>query len=527
MFKILVSDPLSEEGLKVLTCEKDFQVDVKLKLSPEELKKIIGDYDALLVRSGTKVTADIIACAKNLKIIGRAGVGLDNVDAAAATKQGIVVMNTPGGNTISTAEHTMSLMLALSRNIPQAYISMRKGEWERKKFLGVELYGKTLGIIGLGRIGSEVAKRALSFGMKVIAFDPFLTPDRAKSADVEPVELKDLLAGSDYITVHTPLSDETRHIISTEEIATMKKGVRLINCARGGIYDEKAVVEGINSGKIAGAAFDVYENEPPKDSPLVDSDKILVTPHLGASTEEAQLNVALEIAQQVADALLARGIRNAVNMPYVEPETLKLLRPYIALAEKMGLLQAQLMKDPIKDVGISYAGTIIGHNTNPITMAFVKGLLTPALGEMVNFVNATIIADERGIKITESKTSQAEEFTHLITTTIKTKSETLSISGALFANNEPRIVKIDDYYMDAVPSGCMIFITNKDLPGVVGQLGTILGKNNINIAAMTFGREEKGGKAISVCNVDGEVSDRIIEQIKKMDNIYDARFISL
>jgi len=527
MFKVLVSDPLSEEGLKILEKEKGVKVDVKVKLPPEELKKIIGEYDALIVRSGTKVTAEIIKNAKKLKVIGRAGVGLDNVDSVAATKKGIIVMNTPGGNTISTAEHTMSMIMALSRNIPQAYASMKGGAWDRKKFMGVELYGKVLGIIGLGRIGTEVAKRALSFGMKIIAYDPFLSAEKLKDSDIEIVPLKSLFQQSDYITVHTPLTKDTKHIIDSEAISIMKKGVRLINCARGGIIDEKAVQEGIDSGKVGGAAFDVYQEEPPKNFNLLDSNKVIATPHLGASTQEAQQSVAVEMAHQVVDALLDRGIRNAVNIPYIPYKDWKVLRPYIALAEKMGILQAQLLEEPIKEVGITYAGNIVTYTTEQITTAYVKGLLTHAVGEMVNYINATLIAQERGIKVVESKTTKVEEFAHLITTTVKTKSKTSSISGALFANSEPRIVKIDNYYVDAVPSGYMVLISNKDVPGIVGQVGTLLGKNNINIAGMTFGREKPGGKAISVCNVDSEVPAKVLKDIEKASNIYDARLIKL
>ena len=527
MFKVLVSDPLSEEGVRILEKEKEFKVDVKVKQPPEELKKIIGEYDALIVRSGTKVTADIIKHAKKLKVIGRAGVGLDNVDTQAATKKGIIVMNTPGGNTISTAEHTISMILSLARNIPQADASMKSGAWDRKKFMGSEIYGKTLGIIGMGRIGHQVARRALSFGMRVMAYDPFLDQGKEKDSEIEVVDLKKIFSESDYITVHTPLTGETRHMISTKEIGMMKKGARLINCARGGIIDEQAALAGINSGKLAGAAFDVYEKEPPKDNPLVKSDKVVATPHLGASTEEAQLNVAVEVARQVVDALLGRGIRNAINIPYIEYAAWKVLRPYIILAEKMGLLQAQLLSGPIKEVGVSYAGEMIKHDTGSITRAFMKGLLTPAVGEMVNYVNATVIGEERGIKVTESKTSRIEEFVHVIVTKVKTKSETSTIAGALFANKEPRIVKINNYYVDAVPEGNMIFITNKDVPGVVGQIGALLGKNKINIAAMTFGRAKPGGEAISVCNVDSEVSDKVLKEIKKSKNIYDARLIKL
>jgi len=527
VFKVLVSDPLSEEGIDILRKEKDIKVDVKVKQPPEVLKKIIGDYDALIVRSGTKVTADIIKHAKKLKVVGRAGVGLDNVDRQAATKKGIIVMNTPGGNTISTAEHTMSLIVSLSRNIAQADASMKSGAWDRKKFMGVELYGKVLGIIGLGRIGNEVAKRAISFGMKIMAYDPFLGKTKARDSEIESVELKKLISESDYITVHTPLTDETRHIIGKKEISMMKKGVRLINCARGGIYDEEAILDGINSGKIAGAAFDVYESEPPKDNPLFKMDKVIATPHLGASTEEAQLNVAVEVAKQVIDALKGRGIRNAINIPYIEYETWKVLKPYMTLAEKMGALQSQLLSGPIKEVVVSYAGEMAKYDITSITRALMKGLLTPALGEMVNYVNATVIAEERGIKVIESKTTKIEEFAHVMVSKVKTKTGVLTVAGALFANNKPRIVKIDNYYVDAAPEGNMIFISNKDVPGIVGQIGSLLGKNKINIAGMTFGREKLGGRAISVCNVDSEVPKNVLSQIKRSKNIYDAKLIKL
>jgi len=524
--KILVSDPLSKAGIDILNKEK-FTVDEKSKLSPQELKKIIKDYDALIIRSGTKVTAEIINASKKLKVIGRAGVGLDNVDCEAASKKGIIVMNTPGGNTISAAEHTMSLILSLSRNIPQANASIKRGEWDRKKFMGVELYEKTLGTVGLGRIGTEVAKRALSFGMKVIAYDPFLSIERAKQLDIDLVSLKELFASSDYITVHTPLTDETRHIISDKQIKQMKKGVRIINVARGGIVDEAALLKGIESGKIGGVALDVYETKPPANNPLLKYDNVIGTPHLGASTQEAQVNVAVDIAKQIADTLLGRGVKNAVNIPYIDPELQKTLQPYINLSEKMGVLQAQLAECRIKEVNIVYSGEITNYDLTPITVAFIKGLLTPAVGEMVNYINASVIASERGIKVTEAKTSNIEEFANLICATVKTKDKKLEISGALFANGEPRIVKVDNFYIDIEPKGYMIFASNKDVPGIVGKIGSILGKNNINIAAMTFGREKQGGKAVSVCSVDALVSEKVLKEITKSKTIYSAKLIKL
>jgi D-3-phosphoglycerate dehydrogenase len=526
--KILVSDPLAEEGIKILEKENDFKVDIKPKLPPEELKKIIKDYDALIVRSETKVTQDIISNAEKLKIIGRAGVGLDNVDVDAASKKGIIVMNAPAGNTISTAEHTISLMLALSRNIPQAYMSMREGKWDRKKFMGTELYNKTLGVVGLGRIGTEVAKRALSFKMKVLGYDPYLSEERAKKTDIELVDLKTLLKQSDYITVHTPLTDETKHIIGKEEFKIMKAGARIINCARGGIIDEKALDEALESGKVAGAALDVYEKEPPPpDSSLLKRDNVVTTPHLGASTEEAQVNVSVDIAESVRDAMLDKGIRNAVNVPSVDSETLKNLKPYLNLAEKIGLLQFQLTEGNVFKVKVKYIGDVIEYDVTPITMAIVKGLLSPILQETINYMNALLIAKTRGIEVAESKTSEIIDFANAIAVTVETNKGKNLVMGSLFTKTDPRIIRINNFYVDLVPRGHMIYISNKDLPGVVGSIGTILGKNNINIAGMTFGRITPGGDAITVLNIDSKPGPEIIRELSKTKNINDVRVMKL
>ncbi len=528
MFKILVSDPLAQEGVDILKKVKEFQVDVKHKLPPEELKKIIKDYDALLVRSETKVTKEIIEAADNLKVIGRAGVGLDNVDLSAASKRGIIVMNTPGGNTMSTAEHAVSLMLSLSRNIPQADVSVKRGEWERKKFMGAEVYGKTLGIIGLGRIGTEVAKRATAFGMKVIAYDPFLSMDKANELGIESGELKEIFKRADYITVHSPLTAETKHIINKDAIDIMKQGVRIINCARGGIIDETAVLEAINSGKIAGAAFDVYEKEPPlKDNPLFKCDKVVLTPHLGASTEEAQINVAVEIADSARDALLGCGIRNAVNVPCVDFEIYKILKPYINLGEKMGGLVSQLVKGRIQEIQIKYSGDVTKYNLSPVTVAVVKGILSPVMQETVNYVNSMIVAKERGIKVEEMKATMLEEYSSLISVELKTDTGIRSVSGTLFTKKDARIVKIDEFHVDVIPEGYMIVAHNIDVPGIIGRIGTILGKNDINIAAMTFGREKPGGKTLSVLNVDSAVPEKVLNEMKKDKNILDAVLIKL
>ena len=527
MFRILVSDSLAEEGIEILRKVKEFKVDVKLKLPPDELKKIIKDYDALLVRSGTKVTKEIIESADKLKVIGRAGVGLDNVDLASASKRGIIVMNTPGGNTISTAEHTMSLILSLSRNIPQADASTKRGEWERKKFMGVELYGKTLGIIGLGRIGSEVAKRASAFGMKVIAYDPFLSLDKTEESGVESVELGDIFKRADYITVHTQMTDKTMYIINKKAIENMKEGVCIINCARGGIVDEASVLEGIKSGKVAGLALDVYEKEPPKDNPLLKCDKVILTPHLGASTEEAQINVAIDIANSARDALLGCGIRNAVNAPCIDRELYKILHPYVELSEKMGKLIAQIVKGRISQINIKYSGEVANYSVSPLTVAVVKGALSPVLEETVNYVNSLIVAKERGIKVKESKSMELEEYTNLISVEVKTDKGAASVTGTLFTKKDARIVKVDQFHVDAVPEGYMLVAHNIDVPGIIGKIGTILGNNNINIAAMTFGREKQGGKTLSVLNVDSSVPEKVLDEIRKAKNILDVKLVKL
>jgi D-3-phosphoglycerate dehydrogenase len=455
-------------------------------------------------------------------------VGLDNVDLEAATQKGIIVMNTPAGNTISTAEHTLSMLLALSRNIPQANASVKRGEWKRSKFMGVELYNKILGIIGLGRIGSEVARRALSFGMKVLAYDPFLSREVAERLGIEVVELKDLLERSDYITVHTPLTDETKHMVSTKEFSLMKKGVRILNCARGGIIDETALINAIKEGKVSGAALDVFEQEPlSPDSELLKLDNVVITCHLGASTEEAQVNVAIEIAECVRDYLMGKGIRNAANYPCLEAEVCKIMSPYINLAEKLGSFSSQLVEGRLQEISLNYSGQLAQYDTAPVNLALVKGLLTPILQETVNFINSVSLARERGIRVKEIKSSKEEEFVNSIQLEIKTDKESKRIVGTLSPNKLPRIVKIDEYYVEISPQGEMIVIQNWDKPGIIGNLGTLLGKHSINIAAMTFGREKPGGRAISVLNVDSPVSLEILDKIKKTENILAVKVIKL
>jgi D-3-phosphoglycerate dehydrogenase len=524
---VLIADPLSDDGLALLAGEPQLRVDVRQGLSSGELARIIAPYEALIVRSATKVTAEVIARAERLKVIGRAGVGLDNVDALAATARGIIVMNVPAGNTISTAEHTMSLLLSLARRIPQADAHVRAGQWERAQFVGTELFGKTLGIVGLGRIGTEVAKRAQAFGMLVIAHDPFLSTERAQQLEVQLVELGRLYAEADFLSVHTPLTADTRHLIGAKELAMMKPGVRLINCARGGLIDEAALHRAIVEGRVAGAALDVFEQEPPRDSPLLRLEQVVVTPHLGASTQEAQLAVAVEVARQVADALLGRGIRNAVNMPSVDAQTLKVLQPYLVLGERLGSLASQLAGAQAAEVRITYVGELTAHDTSPVTLAVLKGILAPMVGENVNYVNASLIAAERGVRVVEAKASRLEEFANLLVLDLRSDGAGIALQGTLSARREPRIVKIDRYVVEAVPDGYMLILRNEDKPGLIGQLGTVLGAADINIAGMSNGRDRPGGTAITVVNIDQSVPPEVLERVKRLRHVLDAKLIRL
>ena len=526
--KNLISDKLAEEGVGILKEVKEFQVDCKYNLKPEELKGIIKDYDALIVRSGTAVTADLIDGAGRLKVIGRAGVGLDNVDLKAATKRGIVAMNTPSGNTTSTAEHTMSLILALSRSIPQACASLKSGKWERSKFNGVELFDKSLGIIGLGRIGSTVARMAKGFGMKILAYDPFLSMDIASKMGIEIVELEQLFRNSDYITIHIPKSDETTHLITAKEIAKMKKSVRIINCARGGIIKEDDLAEALKTGRIAGCALDVFEQEPPEaNSPLLKLNNCVATPHLGASTSEAQVNEAIEIAKTVRDALLGRGIVNAANFPSVSAEEYRILEPYIDLTERMGKFAGQLVSGRIEAVMIAYSGVVTQQKVTPLTMALVYGVLSPILGETVNKINALDLAKERGIDVQAVQSVTEQEFVNRVSVQVKTDKETFSVWGTLTSNNKPRIVKVNNIYMEALPDGYMLFVKNNDKPGFVGAVGTILGEGKVNIASITLGRETEGGLAMSIVNVDSKVPEATLERLRKTKNILSVKFIKV
>ncbi len=524
--RILISDKISKKCNDILK-KAGLDVDVKTGMTPDELKACIGEYHGLIIRSATKVTSGIIEAATNLKVIGRAGSGLDNVDKTAATKKGIVVMNTPGGNTITTAEHTFALLVSLSRKIPQATTSMREGKWEKNKFLGIELFNKTLGIIGIGNIGSQVAKRAQGFEMNVIAFDPFLSEEKAKEMGVERVELRDLFKRSDFITIHTPLTAETKNLINRETLADMKKGVRIINCARGGIVNEKDLYDALIEKKVAGAALDVFEKEPTENNPLLTLDNVVCTPHLGASTKEAQENVAIAVAEQVADYLINGTIRNAVNFPSIPSDQVARLHPYIHLVEKLGSFAAQLFKGGVTEISIEYQGDASEINTEPVTIAALKGFLTPILEDTVNFINAPVIAKERGIEVKEIKSADAGDYQSMIALRLKTGGTERYIAGTLFSKKDPRIVFIDTFKVEIVPSGELLFIYNNDKPGVIGNIGMLLSKNNINIARMHFGRETPGGKAISVVTIDTPATPKIISNIKRLPNILSIKQISL
>jgi D-3-phosphoglycerate dehydrogenase len=524
--KVLVSDNISPKGVAILK-KAGLEVDVKTGMKPEELKACIGEYHGLVIRSATKVTAEIVGAAVNLKVIGRAGSGLDNVDKAAASKKGIVVMNTPGGNTITTAEHSVAMLFSVARLIPQATASMKAGKWEKKKFMGVELFNKTLGILGLGNIGTQVAKRAQGLEMNVIAYDPFLSDEKAKTLGIRKVSLEELFELSDFITIHTPMTPETKGIVNAGTIAKMKDGVRIINCARGGIVNEQDLYEALKSGKVAGVALDVFEKEPPVDNPLLTLDSVVCTPHLGASTEEAQENVALAVAEQIVDYLINGTIRNAVNFPSIPADQVSRLQPYISLAEKLGSFCSQVVEGGVTEITVEYAGDAAEINSAPVTIAAIKGFLSPILLETINFVNAPFIARERGIEVKETKTKDSGDYQSVIGLRIRSEHGESHVAGTLFSKKDPRIILIDDFKVEIVPEGELLLMYNNDKPGVIGNIGTLLGENNINIARMHFGRETAGGTAISVVSIDSTPTPEIMQKIRTLPNILSVRQICL
>jgi D-3-phosphoglycerate dehydrogenase len=526
--KILVADSIAAKGIETLKANPKFHVDVKTGLKEDELVGIIGEYDALIVRSQTKVTKKVIDAAKKLRVIGRAGVGVDNVDVDAATKRGMIVMNTPGGNTTSTAELSFSMLLALARKIPQAHASMKAGKWDRKSFEGTEVRGKTLGIIGMGRIGSEVAKRALAFGMKVLAHDPFLSASRAKALQVDVVELDHLYRQSDFITVHVPATDQTKGMINKATMSQMKKGVRLINCARGGIIVETDLAEMVKAGHVAGAAIDVYDPEPPKELPVRDIEQIILTPHLGASTHEAQEICGIEIAEQIAEALSGGTIRNAVNMPSIDAKVLAQLQPFMAFGEKMGRLLAQLASARLERLAIEFGGKAVEWETSPITRSILKGFFEKVEGHEVNYVNAPHVAEGLGVHVEEIKSTEEIDFTEMITVRAFADGQTASLAGTFYGSpNNPRIVRINDMPVEAVPTGVIFIMTNKDRPGVVGWIGTVMGKNGINIASMSLGRDKEGGTALTVLNLDSAPSEKVLAEVRQDKDIVDVKVAKL
>ncbi len=515
--KVLISDKMNPLAAEIFT-KKGCDVDEKPGMSPEELAACIGDYDGLAIRSSTTVTPDILAAAKSLKVIGRAGIGVDNIDVKEATNQGVIVMNTPFGNSITTAEHAISMMCALARQIPQANASTHEGKWEKKKFMGAELYNKTLGVIGCGNIGGIVADRAQGLKMHVIAFDPFLTEERAVELGVEKVELGDLFKQADFITIHVPKNEKTKGLINKDSIATMKDGVRIVNCARGGIIIEEDLKEALDSGKVAGAALDVFEVEPAKENVLFGHPNLICTPHLGAATTEAQVNVAIQVAEQMADFLTTGAVTNALNMPSISAEDAPRLKPYLKLAEQLGAFAGQITEHAIKSVNIFYEGTVTEVNTGPLTQTLVAHLLKSQL-DTVNMVNAMSAAEARGIDVSETKSGSSKDFRSQVTVTVTTEERVRDVSGTLFRGKEPRIVNVEGVPVEAALAEHMLFIRNDDSPGLIGSVGTLLGNGGQNIADFRLGRNEKGGQAVCLISLDGELPDDLFGEVANLPQI--------
>ena len=528
--KILICDPISPKGIALFQQRPEFEVIVlKQRLPEAELLPLVADVEALVVRSETKVSRKVIENAPKLRVVGRAGVGVDNVDVDAATQRGIVVMNTPAGNTISTAELTFSMLMALARKIPQAHASMKAGEWNRKAFSGVELYNKTIGILGMGRIGSEVARRAIVFGMRVLAYDPYLTLSRANAMQVELVELDDVFARADFVTVHMPMSDETKGMLNAAAFAKMKTGARVLNCARGGIVNETDLCAAIKDGKVAGAALDVYETEPPpKDFPLRDLPQVVMTPHLGASTEEAQENVGIEVAEAITDYLLNGVVRNAVNLPNLDAKTYAQVKPYLALGEKLGRLVAQLAPKRNDRLVVTYGGKAAEVPGDPITRFVLKGFLESAGGKDVNQVNVRTLAQGLGLRVEEIKSNEETDFNEWLHLAVYSGENKISAGGTLYGSKKlPRIVRVNSLPVEIVPEGVLFFMTNKDRPGIVGQLGTLMGRHQVNIANMSLSRDIAGGRALSVLSLDSVPPAALMDEVQKDPDISDVRVVKL
>ena len=517
MTKVLISDPMDPRAAAIFK-ERGIHVDEITGKTPDELAAIIGDYDGLAIRSSTKVTARLLESASRLKVVGRAGIGVDNVDIPSATARGVVVMNTPFGNSITTAEHAIALIFALARQLPEADASTQAGKWEKNRFMGVEVTGKTLGLIGAGNIGSIVASRALGLKMKVVAYDPFLTPERAVEMGVEKVELDALLARADFITLHTPLTDQTRNILSREALARTKPGVRIINCARGGLIDEAALKDALDSGQVGGAALDVFETEPAKASPLFGTANFISTPHLGASTSEAQVNVAIQVAEQMSDYLLLGGVTNAINMPSLTAEEAPRLKPYMALAEKLGKLVGQVIGTDVQSIAIEVEGAAAQLNPKPITGAVLAGLMG-TYSDTVNMVNAPFLAKERGLDVREVRHDREGDYHTLVAVTVVTSKGERRVAGTLFGNSGPRLVEMFGVEVEAELDGTMIYIVNTDAPGFIGKLGTTLGEAGINIATFNLGRRDAGGEAVALIAVDGDVPASVVKALCALDGV--------
>jgi D-3-phosphoglycerate dehydrogenase len=520
MFKVLIPDDLSQAGLDLLRADPGVVVDVVKKMPRPDLLAKIGEYDALIVRSETKVDEEVIEAGQKLRVVGRAGIGVDTISVEAATRRGIIVMNTPQANTMATCEHTMAMMLALARHVPQSDASLRRGEWTRSKFMGTQLAGKTLGVIGFGRIGREVARRAQAFGMEVIASDPYVSEESARAARVQLADYDQLLAQADFVTLHSSLTQGSRSLLNAERIAKMKRGAFVINVARGALIDMDALYEALVAGKLAGAAIDVFEEEPPGKLPLFDLPNVVVTPHLGASTAEAQRDVSIQMAEQILDVLHDRDVRNAVNFPPIDPNVLPMIRPYLKLAEKLGALQANLMEGRLQRVEVEYVGDDVAPHVKPLTVAMLRGLLAPMLGsESVNYVNAPIIANERGIVVTQALNLLEGDYTSLLTCRVTTDQGEHLVAGTCFNDTDPRIVQIDSFRIDAIPDGMALVISSRDVPGVVGRVGTILGANYVNIAEYRLGRTKAGDRAMSFVNLDNAVPEYAMKALRDLPEV--------
>jgi D-3-phosphoglycerate dehydrogenase len=517
MIKVLVSDALGDAGVQIFRDTAGIDVDIKTGLAPRELEAIIAQYDALVIRSATRVTEEILEAGKKLKVVGRAGIGLDNVDIPAATQRGIVVMNTPTGNVVTTAEHAIAMMMALTRNIPQGTLSLKAGRWDKKKLQGREVFNKTLGVIGFGKIGSIVADLAKGLRMRVVVYDPFVVPRQIEKAGFENVTLDELYQRADYISVHVPKLKETTGLLNKAAFAKMKDGVMIMNCARGGIVNEDDLQEAMQSGKVAGAALDVFENEPPGACRLFELDRIICTPHLGASTQEAQTNVAVAVARQIIDYLLNGTIVNAVNVPSVTGELLKKIGPYMAVGDRMGCLQAQLADGPVKDVTIEYTGDFKGMDMTPVSTSILKGLLTSMVSDAVNFVNAPVVAREMGIQVIESTTSEAEDYTHLITLRVRTDAGENIVAGTIIGRSDIKVVKINNFRLELVPEGHILLIFNQDRPGAIGGIGTTLGRHRINIGRMYVGQEKDGARNIIFLQTDTPVPPDVLAELRSAE----------